>query len=143
MSRNSVVPTTLRVYFPPVATNLRVGEVKVNVFSFFKFTAVVCATVPTGSVKLPAPMMAFAHATLQWIFDRGQLDASPGLLAGVISGSGPHTGLSREQLIERIEAVTAPDLEQTANQFFQTDHIAVTILGNLNGLRLTREQLVC
>jgi len=50
---------------------------------------------------------------------------------------------SLDELIERIEAVTADDLQQAANEFFTTDQIAVTILGNLNGLKLTREQLAC
>jgi predicted Zn-dependent peptidase len=48
-----------------------------------------------------------------------------------------------DELIEKIEAVTADELQELANNFFQTENIAVTILGNLNGLRLTREQLVC
>jgi len=48
-----------------------------------------------------------------------------------------------DELIEHIEAVTAEDLKQTADEFFRTDQIAVTVLGNLNGLKLTREQLVC
>jgi len=65
---------------------------------------VTCYLQYAPSVALPSPMMAFARGTLQWVFDRGQLDASPGLLAGVISASGPHIGLTREQLLERIEA---------------------------------------
>ena len=48
-----------------------------------------------------------------------------------------------DELIERIEAVTAEDLSRTANEFFQSDQIAVTILGNLTGLKLTRDQLAC
>jgi predicted Zn-dependent peptidase len=48
-----------------------------------------------------------------------------------------------DELIERIEAVTAQDLQQTANEFFRPGEIAVTILGNLNGLKLTRDQLAC
>src|SRR5439155_19514577 len=48
-----------------------------------------------------------------------------------------------DELIEKIEAVTAAELQELANFFFQTENIAVTILGNLNGLRLTREQLTC
>jgi predicted Zn-dependent peptidase len=48
-----------------------------------------------------------------------------------------------DELIERIEAVTAHDLQQTANEFFRAGEIAVTILGNLNGLKLTRDQLAC
>ena len=48
-----------------------------------------------------------------------------------------------DELIEKIQAVSADELQQICNQFFQTENIAVTILGNLNGLRLTRDQLEC
>jgi predicted Zn-dependent peptidase len=48
-----------------------------------------------------------------------------------------------DELIAKIEAVTAEELQELANQFFQTENVAVTILGNLNGLRLTRDQLAC
>jgi predicted Zn-dependent peptidase len=50
---------------------------------------------------------------------------------------------SLDELIERIEAVTAEDLQQAANEFFTSEQIAVTILGNLTGLKLTRDQLAC
>lgn len=50
---------------------------------------------------------------------------------------------SMDELIEKIEQVTAEEIKQLAEQFFRTDSIAVTVLGNLNGLRLTREQLAC
>jgi predicted Zn-dependent peptidase len=50
---------------------------------------------------------------------------------------------SLDELINRIEAVTIEDLARTANEFFQTDRIAVTMLGNLAGLKLTRAQLAC
>jgi predicted Zn-dependent peptidase len=48
-----------------------------------------------------------------------------------------------DELIEKIEAVTREDVQELAKQFFQTDSIAVTVLGNLNGLKLTRDQLAC
>jgi predicted Zn-dependent peptidase len=48
-----------------------------------------------------------------------------------------------DELIEKIESVTSEELQMLANQFFQTENVAVTILGNLNGLRLTRDQLAC
>jgi predicted Zn-dependent peptidase len=50
---------------------------------------------------------------------------------------------SLDELIAKIESVTADELQELANNFFQTENIAVTILGNLNGLRLTRDQLAC
>ncbi len=48
-----------------------------------------------------------------------------------------------DQLIERIEAVTSEDIQQLAQEFFRTEAIAITILGNLNGLKLRRDQLAC
>jgi predicted Zn-dependent peptidase len=48
-----------------------------------------------------------------------------------------------DELIEKIEAVTADDLTELANEFFKTESVAVTVLGNLPGLKLTRDQLAC
>ena len=48
-----------------------------------------------------------------------------------------------DELIEKIEAVTAPELQELANEFFLTESIAVTVLGNLHDVKLTREQLAC
>ena len=50
---------------------------------------------------------------------------------------------SMDELIEKIESVTADELRELANEFFVTESIAVTVLGNLNGLKLSREQLAC
>ena len=51
--------------------------------------------------------------------------------------------LDFDEIISRVEGVTAQDLIEVANEFFRGDAIALTVLGNLNGLRLTREQLAC
>ena len=48
-----------------------------------------------------------------------------------------------DAVIQKIEAVTAEDLHAMANDFFRTDSIAVTVLGNLNGLKITRDHLAC
>ncbi len=48
-----------------------------------------------------------------------------------------------DELIEKIEAVTAEDLISLANEFFHTESVAVTVLGNLPGLKITRDQLAC
>ncbi len=48
-----------------------------------------------------------------------------------------------DELIARIEAVTAEDLTSLANEFFKTESVAVTALGNLNGLKITRDQIAC
>ena len=48
-----------------------------------------------------------------------------------------------DELIEKIEGVTAEQLKQLAEEFFHPDSIAVTVLGNLDGFKLRREQLAC
>jgi predicted Zn-dependent peptidase len=48
-----------------------------------------------------------------------------------------------DDLITLIEEVTSEELLEQAREFFQGDSIAVTVLGNLNGLKLSRNQLAC
>jgi predicted Zn-dependent peptidase len=50
---------------------------------------------------------------------------------------------SLDELVESIEMVTAEDVQRIAQTFFDQRHIAVTVLGNLNGFKLGREDLVC
>jgi predicted Zn-dependent peptidase len=50
---------------------------------------------------------------------------------------------SMDEMIRRIEAVTSEQLKRISEEFFQPEAIAVTILGNLNGLKVTRSQLAC
>jgi predicted Zn-dependent peptidase len=48
-----------------------------------------------------------------------------------------------DELIEKIERVTIEDLQTLANDLFRNESIAVTVLGNLDGLKLTRDLLAC
>jgi predicted Zn-dependent peptidase len=48
-----------------------------------------------------------------------------------------------DETINMIEAVSSEELYEMSNHLFQTDRIAVTALGNLDGLKLSRDQLVC
>ncbi len=48
-----------------------------------------------------------------------------------------------DELIAKIEGVTAEDLTSLANEFFKTESVAVTALGNLPGLKIRRDQLAC
>ena len=48
-----------------------------------------------------------------------------------------------DELIEKIESVTAEDVRATAEEFFRQEMLAVTVLGNLNGLKISRDQLAC
>jgi predicted Zn-dependent peptidase len=51
--------------------------------------------------------------------------------------------VSMDEIIERIQAVTQDDLLASANELFKPEMIAVTVLGNLNGLKITRDSLAC
>jgi predicted Zn-dependent peptidase len=48
-----------------------------------------------------------------------------------------------DELVESIEAVTADDVQRIARAFFDPRHIALTILGNLQKLKIGREDLAC
>jgi predicted Zn-dependent peptidase len=48
-----------------------------------------------------------------------------------------------DEIIDRVEAVTSDDLINLANSMFKSDSIAVTVLGNLDGMKLSREALTC
>lgn len=50
---------------------------------------------------------------------------------------------SLDETIEQIEAVAAEEVTEMAASLFDQDRIAITVLGNLDGLKLSREQLVC
>ncbi len=47
-------------------------------------------------------MLGFSGGIAQWVFDRGRLGGPKGLLAAVISASGAHEGLTKEDLAARI-----------------------------------------
>ncbi len=50
---------------------------------------------------------------------------------------------SLDELIESIERVTAGDVQRTAQDLFDPRRIALTVLGNLDGFRIGREDLAC
>jgi predicted Zn-dependent peptidase len=50
---------------------------------------------------------------------------------------------SLDEIIERIESVSADQLQDMSQELFHPDKIAVTVLGNLDGLKITPEQLAC
>jgi predicted Zn-dependent peptidase len=51
--------------------------------------------------------------------------------------------MGMDEIIERVQVVTLEEVVETANEMFEQEAIAVTVLGNLNGLKLTREMLEC
>ena len=48
-----------------------------------------------------------------------------------------------DEIIEKVETVTADELLALSGELFQTQQIAVTVLGNLNGLKISRDLLNC
>jgi predicted Zn-dependent peptidase len=54
-----------------------------------------------------------------------------------------HRFFSLDELVESIEAVTADDVQRIAQTFFDQKHIGLTVLGNLDGFKIGREDLVC
>jgi len=65
------------------------------------------------AVTMPQAMTGFDGGNIQWIFDRGRLNAIPGLLAAVISARGAHQNTSQEALagsIHRELAACLPGL---------------------------------
>lgn len=63
-----------------------------------------------SDTRLPAPMIGLTDGPAQWAFDRGVLDGSAGLIACVISASGPHGELTRAALEAEVRAQLARQL---------------------------------
>ncbi len=47
-----------------------------------------------------------------------------------------------QELIGMLESVTPEDVQQIAREFFRRDYLAASVVGNLDGFKLTRSQLV-
>jgi len=54
-----------------------------------------------------------------------------------------HQFFTAEEVIARIEAVDADQVQAMAQRLFIPDRIAVTLLGRLTGIKLNRDRLVC
>ncbi|NIO40624.1 MAG: NAD(P)-binding protein [Burkholderiales bacterium] len=54
------------------------------------------------NVTLPGLMIGMRDNLVQWVFDRGKLCNQPGMMGVVISASGPHQDLSREELARQV-----------------------------------------
>ncbi len=76
------------------------------------------------------------------------------ILLGLESSSSRMSNLARqemyfqhffsvEEVLDRLDAVTADQVQQQARTLFHSDRIAVTLLGRLDKLKLTRKHLVC
>jgi predicted Zn-dependent peptidase len=54
-----------------------------------------------------------------------------------------HNFMTVEEVIARIDAVQASEVQSMAQRLFDQEKIAVTLLGRLDGVKLTRSRLVC
>lgn len=54
-----------------------------------------------------------------------------------------HRFFTLDELAESIEQVTAEDVQRVAQTFFDQKNVALTVLGNLDGFKLVREDLAC
>jgi predicted Zn-dependent peptidase len=54
-----------------------------------------------------------------------------------------HQFFTVDELIARVDEVDAAQVQAMAQRLFNPDHIAVTLLGRLNGVKLNRANLVC
>jgi predicted Zn-dependent peptidase len=86
--------------------------------------------------------------------DRARNQLKGNLVLGLESNSARMANLARQQmyfgrfysvddLVASIDAVTSEDVRQLATELFSGDHVALALLGNLEGLKFTREQLAC
>jgi predicted Zn-dependent peptidase len=54
-----------------------------------------------------------------------------------------HQFITVEEIVSRIEAVEADQVQSMAQRLFDPARIAVTLLGRLDGVKLTRAKVVC
>lgn len=88
----------LLVQLPELADTLS----QINAFSYEPI--ITCYLQYPENVSLLSPMLGFSGGILQWVFDRGRIGGPKGLLAAVISASGPHELLPKESLVSRVDS---------------------------------------
>lgn len=75
----------------------------VGALDAFEYEAIyTCYLQYPAEVRLPAPMLGFTRGLLQWAFDRAALGGPAGLVATVVSASGPHQSIAHADLAERL-----------------------------------------
>ena len=86
--------------------------------------------------------------------DRARNQTKGNMVLGLESSSSRMSSLARQQMYwgkffpideitAEIDRVTAADLQRVARQLLQPDQLALTLLGNLGPLKLTRADLTC
>jgi predicted Zn-dependent peptidase len=86
--------------------------------------------------------------------DRAKNQLKGNMVLGLESSGSRMSSLARQQMYfnrffsvdeitAEVNAVTADDLQRLANDLLQPDRLALTLLGNLGGLKVTRADLAC
>jgi predicted Zn-dependent peptidase len=86
--------------------------------------------------------------------DRAKNQIKGNMVLGLESSSSRMSSLARQQMYfgrffsldeitAEIDRVTAADIQRLAQQLLRPENLALTFLGNLGTLKLTREDLVC
>jgi predicted Zn-dependent peptidase len=86
--------------------------------------------------------------------DRAKNQIKGNMVLGLESSSSRMSSLARQQMYfgrffsldeitAEIDRVTDADIQRLAQQLFQTENLALTFLGNLGPLKLTRDDLTC
>jgi predicted Zn-dependent peptidase len=86
--------------------------------------------------------------------DRARNQLKGNLVLGLESSSSRMSSLARQQMYwgrffsldeitTEVDRVTADDLQRLANQLLRPEALALTLLGNLGSLKLTRSDLAC
>lgn len=123
-----------------------------------------CLAVYAGTSKESAPKVV--HAVLQEFrnlkdvpvtteeLTRSKAQLKGSLMLSLESSMARMSNLARQEMYydrfygmdeitDKIEAVQVDDVQAVAREFFIADQIAVTVLGNLTGLKLSRDQIDC
>jgi len=117
---NIVIAVSPHRLAPLIAALPALGDLAAMVGRFDYEPISTCYLQYAGTVRLPEPMTGMPQGNGrigQWAFDRGVLSGHQGLVAIVVSASGPQQSLAQEELAARLNAELAaivPGLPQPA-----------------------------
>jgi predicted Zn-dependent peptidase len=95
-----------------------------------------------------------AHLVLDEELERAKTQSKGNMVLGLESSGARMSNLARQQMYHgrfysldeitaEVERVTAADLQRLARQIFVPEKMALTLLGNLGGLKIVRSDIVC
>ena len=128
-----------------------------------ELTSILVATDFTESADKALEMIGLVMAEFRSLKDellsdeelnRAKEQVKGNILLGLESSSARMSNLARQEMyfnhffsvdevLERLDAVTAEQVRAMAEKLFVSERIAVTLLGRLDGLKVKRSHLVC